>query len=302
MRRSSSPAHRSSAAVSSAPCPSTGAAEAGDDPRKNDEMFAAAIEELRAGGIILIFPEGTRRSRSRSCCRCGTGAARLVLGAERAMGDTGRRNAPARRHGLPRPGNVSVRVGPGHDRRSGPSPPISSTAHRDQPRRSGAARITARLTGRHRRPGSSRPRTSTRSSCSPCSSAHGGRRRRAGASPRPRTRSSRWRGSNRSCARDGICRSRATPRRRGAAPRIELLPQPLPDEVGITSAQLGQPYTSGLVISVRPHQRAVACARTPAGVLGIVSHAAPYWLTGRIVGGSGEPPRRKRRTRWPSAS
>src|SRR5207244_5671657 len=33
-------------------------AEAGDDPRKNEEMFAAAIEALCAGGVILIFPEG----------------------------------------------------------------------------------------------------------------------------------------------------------------------------------------------------------------------------------------------------
>jgi len=32
--------------------------EAGDDPRKNEAMFTAAIDALRAGGVVLIFPEG----------------------------------------------------------------------------------------------------------------------------------------------------------------------------------------------------------------------------------------------------
>src|SRR5437870_5313723 len=32
--------------------------EAGDDPRKNEAMFATAIAHLRASGAILIFPEG----------------------------------------------------------------------------------------------------------------------------------------------------------------------------------------------------------------------------------------------------
>ena len=54
-------------------------AEAGDDPRKNDAMFATVITALRAGGAILIFPEGPRASCSarrrassataRCCCR-----------------------------------------------------------------------------------------------------------------------------------------------------------------------------------------------------------------------------------------
>src|SRR5258708_37563857 len=63
--------------------------EAGNDPRKNDEMFAAAIEALRAGGIILIFPEGTTQPQP-VLLPLRTGAARLGLGAQRAMGDSAR--------------------------------------------------------------------------------------------------------------------------------------------------------------------------------------------------------------------
>src|SRR5262247_4176503 len=33
-------------------------AEGGDDPQRNEAMFAAAIAYLKVGGAILIFPEG----------------------------------------------------------------------------------------------------------------------------------------------------------------------------------------------------------------------------------------------------
>src|SRR2546428_11205733 len=59
--------------------------EAGDDPRQNEAMFAAAIEALRAGDVILIFPEG-RTQPQPILLPLRTGAARLALGAERAAG------------------------------------------------------------------------------------------------------------------------------------------------------------------------------------------------------------------------
>ncbi len=65
--------------------------------------------------------------------------------------------------------------------------------------------------------------------------------------------------------------------------RIELYRSHL-DEVGITSAQLGQPYTSGLVISYVLTNVLWLALGLPLACWGIVSHAAPYWLTGRIVG------------------
>ena len=56
-------------------------AEAGDDPRKNDAMFATVITALRAGGAILIFPEGRTQPRP-TLLPLRTGAARILLGAE----------------------------------------------------------------------------------------------------------------------------------------------------------------------------------------------------------------------------
>ena len=55
--------------------------EAGDDPKKNEAMFATAIAHLRAGGAILIFPEG-RTQPVPTLLPLRTGAARLLLGAE----------------------------------------------------------------------------------------------------------------------------------------------------------------------------------------------------------------------------
>src|SRR5262245_13117336 len=64
-------------------------AEGGDDPQRNEAMFAAAIAHLRAGGAILIFPEG-RTQPVPTLLPLRTGAARLLLGAE----------ADRRRHGV----------------------------------------------------------------------------------------------------------------------------------------------------------------------------------------------------------
>ncbi len=60
-------------------------AEAGEDPRKNEAMFAAGIAHLRGGGAILIFPEGTSRPEP-TLLPLRTGAARLLLGAEADAG------------------------------------------------------------------------------------------------------------------------------------------------------------------------------------------------------------------------
>ncbi|MEL7210194.1 MAG: 1-acyl-sn-glycerol-3-phosphate acyltransferase, partial [Actinomycetota bacterium] len=50
----------------------------------NDEMFASCYDALRAGGHILIFPEGVTRNEP-SIAPVKTGAARIALGA-RASG------------------------------------------------------------------------------------------------------------------------------------------------------------------------------------------------------------------------
>src|SRR5207245_45566 len=53
--------------------------EAGDDPRKNEALFATAIAHLRAGGAVLTFPEG-RSQPVPTLLPLRTGAAPLLLG------------------------------------------------------------------------------------------------------------------------------------------------------------------------------------------------------------------------------
>jgi 1-acyl-sn-glycerol-3-phosphate acyltransferase len=55
--------------------------EAGDDPAKNAQLFAATTATLRAGGAILIFPEG-RTQPEPVLLELRTGAARMLLAAE----------------------------------------------------------------------------------------------------------------------------------------------------------------------------------------------------------------------------
>jgi 1-acyl-sn-glycerol-3-phosphate acyltransferase len=56
---------------------------AATEPARNAPMFARAIETLRGGGGILIFPEGMSQPEP-TLMPLRTGVARLVLGAERA--------------------------------------------------------------------------------------------------------------------------------------------------------------------------------------------------------------------------
>jgi 1-acyl-sn-glycerol-3-phosphate acyltransferase len=52
----------------------------GADPRENAAMFASAVAALRAGGALLIFPEGVSQPRP-TLMPLRTGAARIVLSA-----------------------------------------------------------------------------------------------------------------------------------------------------------------------------------------------------------------------------
>lgn len=54
--------------------------EAGDDPARNRAMFAATSAALRAGGAILIFPEGVSQPEP-TLMPVRTGAARMLLAA-----------------------------------------------------------------------------------------------------------------------------------------------------------------------------------------------------------------------------
>ncbi len=58
-------------------------ADAGSDPSRNVEMFAAVSEALGAGDAVCIFPEGVSHSRGR-LEPLRTGAARIALGAKQS--------------------------------------------------------------------------------------------------------------------------------------------------------------------------------------------------------------------------
>jgi glycerol-3-phosphate O-acyltransferase/dihydroxyacetone phosphate acyltransferase len=68
-------------------------AGAGADPAKNLETFARCHEVLRDGGRIALFPEGVSHDEP-SLQPLRTGAARIVLEAERRFGPLGVRIAP----------------------------------------------------------------------------------------------------------------------------------------------------------------------------------------------------------------
>ena len=89
--------------------------EAGDDPDKNAALFAATTAALRAGGAILIFPEG-RTQPEPALQTVRTGAARMLLAAESAGGETRVTLLPVGlvfdRPGTFRDGRALVLIGP----------------------------------------------------------------------------------------------------------------------------------------------------------------------------------------------
>ncbi len=60
----------------------------GVDPSRNVEAFARSHEELAAGGVIALFPEGLSHSEP-ALAPLKTGVARIALGAERRRGPLG---------------------------------------------------------------------------------------------------------------------------------------------------------------------------------------------------------------------
>jgi 1-acyl-sn-glycerol-3-phosphate acyltransferase len=255
--------------------------EAGDDPRKNDDMFAAAIEALRAGGVILIFPEGTTQPQP-ILLPLRTGAARLVLGAERAMGGgCGVTLLPVgmvfHDPGTFRSASVQITIGA----------PVATAdltaAHRDRPEEAVRA-ITARLTesiGARIVEAQDQYSLELLAVLERAWWEEASRRGEPDPPPGEATEQSlAWK---QQVMRAGRYLAAREPHRMAELRhRIELYRCHL-DEVGITSDQLGRPYTFGLVISYVVTNVLWLVLGLPLACWGIASHAAPYWLTGQIV-------------------
>lgn len=255
-------------------------AEAGDDPRRNDEMFAAAIEALRAGGVILIFPEG-RSQPQPILMPLRTGAARLLLGAERAPG------GPTRVTLLPvgmvfhdpgtfRSAAVQLTIGT----------PVATAdllaAHRDRPEeavRAITARLTESITSRIVE-AEDQYSLELLSVLERAWLEEAGRRGERASAGGAAEQALAWK---QRVMRAGRYLAEREPHRIAELRhRIELYRSHL-DEVGITSERLGKPYSVGLVVSYVAKNVLWLALGLPLALWGIVSHAAPYWLTGPIV-------------------
>jgi hypothetical protein len=244
-------------------------------------MFAAAIEALYAGGVILIFPEG-RTQPQPILLPLRTGAARLILGAASAGGGAARVILLPVGLVFHDPGtfrSASVQINIGH--------PIETAdltaAHRDRSEEAVRA-ITARLTESI---GARIVEAQDHYSLELLAVLERAwweeAARRGEPAPPARQAGEYELAWKQRVMRAGRYLAAREPHRVAALRRrIELYRSHL-DEVGLTGEQLGQPYTAKLVLSYVATNLSWLALGLPLACWGIVSHAAPYWLTGRIV-------------------
>ena len=249
-------------------------AEAGDDPRKNEAMFAAAIGALRTGGVLLIFPEG-RTQPQPTLLPVHTGAARILLGAETA--EAGAFHVTLlpiglvfRDPGTFRAASVQVMVGA----------PVETAdviaAYRARPTEA-VRELTARLADAIRARIVEAEDQHTLELLAVLERAWVEEMAQGAGTPE---RALAWKQQAMRAARH---LAQHEPHRVAALRRrVELYRAHL-DEIGITSKQLGQPYTLRLVTSYVVDNVLWLVLGLPLALWGIASHALPYWLTGRVV-------------------
>ena len=248
--------------------------DAGGDPQRNDAMFDAAIGALRAGGALLIFPEGTTTPRP-TLLPLRTGAARILLGAARA--GAGRSTVTLLPVGLVfhdpgtfRAASASIMVGPPVETAdlAGPAGGGSEDAARG---------LTDRLAAAIRDQIVEAEDHHTLELLRVLEQAWRQEQGEAAGDP---LAALAWRRRVMRSARDLEAREplRVAELRR----RIELYRANL-DEVGIRSDQLDRPYTPAGVIRYVVENVATLALGLPVALWGMACHAAPYLLVGRAV-------------------
>jgi glycerol-3-phosphate O-acyltransferase / dihydroxyacetone phosphate acyltransferase len=247
-------------------------AEAGDDPRRNEAMFAAAVAALRAGGVLLIFPEG-RTQPQPLLLPARTGAARIVLGAETDEAGVRVTLLPIglvfHEPGTFRAASAQVMVG---------DPVLTAdvaAAYRARPAEA-VRELTARLAEAIRARIVEAEDQYTLELLEVLERAW---LEETAATDSPEEALS-WKQRAMRAARylaahepDAV----AEVRRCAELYRAHL------DEVGITSAQLGRPYTARLVADYVVRNVSWLALGLPLAAWGLACHALPYWLTGRVV-------------------
>ena len=247
--------------------------EAGDDPQKNDAMFAAAIGAVRAGGALLIFPEGTTTPRP-TLLPLRTGAARILFGAVRA-GLPGATLLPVglvfHDPGTFRAASALVVVGP-------PVPLDDLLDGAGAGEEAGVRALTERLADAIRDQIVEAEDHHTLELLRILEQAWYQEQGRGG--PSDPEAALAWRRRVMRSARDLAEREpvRVAELRR----RIERYRANL-DEVGIRSDQLDRPYTAGAVIRYVAENVVTLALGLPLALWGIVCHTAPYFLVGRAV-------------------
>jgi glycerol-3-phosphate O-acyltransferase/dihydroxyacetone phosphate acyltransferase len=246
--------------------------EAGDDPRKNAAMFATAIAHLRAGGAILIFPEG-RTQPVPTLLPLRTGTARLLLGAE--AGRDGVTLLPVglafQTPGTFRVASALIAVGPPvevHDC-------IAAYAAEPEP---SVRRLTERLAWAIRAQIVEAEDQHTLELASALERAW----REARGEGRADTETSlAWRREVMRAAR--ALSERAPERVAEFRRRLEVYRARL-SESGLSDAELGRPYTASVVVRWTVANAAKLAVTLPLALWGIASHALPYALTRAAVG------------------
>lgn len=249
-------------------------AEAGDDSRKNDAMFATVITALRAGGVILIFPEGRTQPRP-TLLPLRTGAARILLSAETGEQRHGTVLLPVglvfEQPGIFRDASAIVTVGK----------PVSiddCVAEYASAPEAAVRRLTDRLA------------EALRAEIIEAEDQHTvellgvleGVVRRAGGLPAQADpgESLAWRRRAMQAARELVTQS---PDRVGDfRRRLERYRERL-EETGLSDEDLGHPYTAGVVLRWVVTNAASLAMSLPLAIVGMVLHAVPYLLTGVVV-------------------
>jgi glycerol-3-phosphate O-acyltransferase/dihydroxyacetone phosphate acyltransferase len=248
--------------------------EAGDDPQKNEAMFASVIGALRSGGAMLIFPEGRTQPRP-TLLDLRTGAARILLGAERSRdGRCGVTLLPAglvfHDPGVFRGGSVQVMVGE----------PVATEEYVATPEdgaEAGVRELTECLATAIRRQIVEAQDQYTLELLGVLERAW----QEEQAEPADDARAGIvWKQDVMRAARylDEREPARVAELRR----RVELYSVHL-DEVGLTSEQLGRPYTPGLVLRYVLENVVTLMVGLPLAAWGMLCHAAPYTVTGLAV-------------------
>ena len=248
-------------------------AEAGDDPRKNEAMFATAIAHLRAGGAILIFPEG-RTQPVPTLLPLRTGAARLLL---RVEADGARHGASVLPVGLVFEAPGTFRVAAALVAIGEPVAVDEALATYATAPESAARELTERLACAIR---TQIVEAEDQYTLELVAALERAWRQDRGDARVDAAASLAWRRDVMRAAR--ALAERAPHRVAAFRRRLERYRAHL-SETGLSDAELGQPYTAAIVARWIVVNVAALVVTLPLAIIGMIAHALPYWLTRAAV-------------------